>query len=264
VFTIQRKIDLFPRLNAHTLIVSLSVLTNWRISKGDRGDGEATAPRGHLVVAGPLEVLRRFHEFLNFGLIFEPLIIGGQLGQVGQASRLEHLVLFQHLPKDEIRPSEIVASEPLIVPKEIFKGLHRLRNVLRISGTFDFEIDPGINGVAQFDETGAEVAKLLSYFVASVLLRIRFAEKVVFPGQVAHDGAALAQFRVTVDVIRQIREIKSKRELFLEPAITAELRPVGDFVRLVLEFDFGISEHQADGLSQTANLPVSQDRHCER
>ena len=42
-----------------------------------------------------------------------------------------------------------------------------------------------------------------------VFFRVRFAHEVVLAGQMAHDGAALAQLRLTVNEIRQIREVQA-------------------------------------------------------
>ena len=42
-----------------------------------------------------------------------------------------------------------------------------------------------------------------------VLLLVRFAQEIVLPRQVAHDGVTLRQFNVTIDVVGQIRKIQS-------------------------------------------------------
>merc|ERR1712126_584507 len=141
--------------------------------------------------------------------------------------------------------------------EEILEWLQGLGYILRVDYALRLKVDSGEDGVTQFDKAGAEVAQLLRRLVTPVLLFVRLAHEVVLPGQVPHDGAALAQLRLTIDKIWEIREIQSQSEFFFEPAFAAELRPVGDFVQFVFEFDFCVSKHQANGLSQTADFPIS-------
>jgi len=153
------------------------------ISERGRGDGEASAPRGHLVIARTLEIFGRFHEFLDFRLVLKSLMVGGELGQIGQAARFEHLVLFQHLPQNKISPREAVAGEPFVIPKEVFERLQRLFDFFRIFGAFDFEVSfEEIWCVTHFDEASAKISQLLRRLITSVLLLVRLAHEIVLPG----------------------------------------------------------------------------------
>ena len=59
------------------------------------------------------------------------------------------------------------------------------------------------------------------------------------------------------------RTVPTQSELLLEPAFAVELGSVAAFVDFVLEFGFGVTQQKSNGLSQTANLPISQNRHFQ-